>query len=475
MKKLISTFVALLVLAAAALFVLPSGSANTSLGVKASPTFAKDVAPIFFNSCAECHRPGEAAPFSLLTYKESRPWAKSIREKVVNRVMPPWHADPKHHEFANDRRLSPAQIETIVAWADSGAKEGDPKDLPAAPKFVDGWSIGKPDIVIPMPEEFTLEASGPDEYQYFQVDTNFKEDVYVQSAEARPGNRKIVHHIIAFVTPPQGQPKGNRPALSKEEIAKLRAQAEKDSIRYQDGFLQRTKPDAPVYNDGCAVPSGGGGTRPDGGGTDDGGSLLAGFAPGMNQAAWPVGTVKKIPAGSKIVFQLHYSKAAGSVQKDRSMLGLILAKAPVEKELHTKPVANGYFLIPPGADNHKASACWTVKDDIHIVTLMPHMHVRGKAMQIKAFFPDGSQKELLNVPGYDFSWQEVYYLKTPLAIPKGTRILVDGYFDNSAKNRFNPDPTKAVRFGEPTYDEMMIGWIDYTVDNKAPKPTTAMK
>lgn len=473
MKKSISTLVALLVLAAAALLALPSGSAKTPTGVKASPTYTKDVAPIFFNSCVECHRAGEAAPFSLMTWKESRPWAKSIREKVVNREMPPWHADPKHHEFANDRRLTQAQIDTIVAWADSGAKEGDPKDLPAAPKFVDGWSIGKPDIVIPMPEEFTLEASGPDEYQYFQVETNFKEDVYVQSAEARPGNRKIVHHIIAFVAPPQ--PTGNRPQLSKEEITKLRAQAEKDSIRYQDGFLQRTKPETPVYNDGCSLPSGGGGSRRDGSGNDEGGLLLAGYAPGMNQAIWPVGTVKKIPAGSKIIFQLHYSKAAGSVQKDRSVLGLILAKTPVEKELHTKPVANGYFLIPPGAENHKTTACWTVPEDIHILTLMPHMHLRGKAMEIKAFFPDGSQKQLLNVPDYSFSWQEVYYFKNPVAIPKGTRILVDGYFDNSAKNRFNPDPTKAVRWGDPTYDEMMIGWIDYTVDNKPGKATTAMK
>jgi mono/diheme cytochrome c family protein len=469
MKKIHSAVVVLMVLAATALFAFPQGSANTSA---AKPTFAKDVAPIFFNSCVECHRPGEAAPFSLMSYSEARPWAKSIREKVVNREMPPWHADPKHHEFANDRRLSQAQIDTIVKWADTGAPEGNPKDLPAAPKFIDGWTIGKPDIVIPMPEEFTLEASGPDEYQYFTVDTNFKEDVYVQAAEARPGNRKVVHHIIAFIAPP---PKGDRPALSKEEIAKLRAQAEKDSIRYQDGFLQRTKPDVPVYDDGCVLPSGGNGSRRDGSGNGEDGTLLAGYAPGMNQAIWPAGTVKKIPAGSKIVFQLHYSKVAGIVTKDRSTLGLILAKAPVEKELHTKPVANGYFLIPPGAANHKTSACWTVKEDIHIVTLMPHMHLRGKAMEIKAFYPDGTQKQLLNVPAYSFSWQEVYYLKQPIAIPKGTKILVDGYFDNSAKNVYNPDPTKAVRWGDPTYDEMMIGWIDYTVDGKTAKPTTAMR
>jgi mono/diheme cytochrome c family protein len=472
MKKTSSAIVVLMVLAATAFFALPEGSANTA-SVAKKPTFAKDVAPIFFKSCVECHRAGEAAPFSLLSYSEARPWAKSIREKVANREMPPWHANPNHHEFANDRRLTQAQIDTVVAWADSGAPEGNPKDLPPTPKFVDGWTIGKPDVVIPMPEEYTLEASGPDEYQYFTVDTNFKEDVYVQAAEARPGNRKIVHHIIAFVTPPQ--PKSDRPALTKDEIAKLRAQAEKDSIRYQDGFLQRTKADVPVYDDGCALPSGGGGSRRDGSGDGEGGLLLAGYAPGMNQAIWPVGTVKKIPVGSRIVFQLHYSKVAGSVQKDRSTLGLIFAKAPVEKELHTKPVANGYFLIPPGAANHKTSACWTINEDIHIVTLMPHMHLRGKAMEIKAFYPNGTQKLLLSVPAYSFSWQEVYYLKDPIAIPKGTKIVVDGYFDNSAKNVYNPDPTKAVRWGDPTYDEMMIGWIDYTVDGKGPKSTTAMR
>ncbi|MEP7272626.1 MAG: hypothetical protein ABI882_14070, partial [Acidobacteriota bacterium] len=237
-----------------------------------------------------------------------------------------------------------------------------------------------------------------------------------------------------------------------------------------------------VYNffvtftdDGCSLSSGGGGSRRDGGGVDEGGALLAGYAPGMNQAIWPAGTVKRIPAGSKIVFQLHYSKVAGSVQKDLSSLGLLFAKGPIEKELSTRPVANGYFMIPPGAGNHKVSACWPITDDIHIVTLMPHMHLRGKAMQIKAFLPDGTEKLLLNVPNYSFSWQEVYYLKTPTAIPRGSKILVTGYFDNSAKNPFNPDPTKAVRWGDPTYDEMMIGWIDYTVDGKGTKPTTAMK
>ncbi len=454
-------------------FVLPTSSADSI--EKISPTF-NEVAPIFYKSCAECHRPGEAAPFSILSYRDARPWAKAIREKVITREMPPWHADPRYGQFANDRRLTQAQIDTIVAWADSGAKEGDPTKLPPAPKFVDGWSIGKPDLILRMPEEFTLEAKGPDEYQYFEIPTNFKEDVYVQAAEARPDNRPVVHHIIAFVQPPPKKGK-KQPRLTKEEIEKRREKMEKESILYRDGFLMRVKPDAPVYDDGCALPGGGGGNRRDGTGRDQDqslGMLLCGFAPGMNQAIWQPGTVKKIPAGSKIVLQMHYSKTTGKVEKDRSMIGLIFAKTPPEKQVFTRPISNTYFKIPPGAENHRVTACWTAEEDIHLLTMMPHMHLRGKAMEIKAFYPDGHSEILLNVPNYNFSWQTVYYLKEPKAIPKGTKLMVTGYFDNSAKNKYNPDPNVAVRFGEPTYDDMMIGWIDYTIDNQSLKPVATL-
>jgi hypothetical protein len=431
-------------------------------------TFTKDVAPIFFKNCAECHRPGEGSPFSALTYKDVRPWARSIREKVAKKTMPPWHADPHFGEWANDRRLTKSEIDTVVGWVDGGAKEGDPADLPAAPQFTNGWTIGKPDIVVQMPEAYTLEASGPDEYQYFEVDPGFKEDLYVQSAEARPDNRKIVHHIIAFFRPPVKNER-RRPALSKEEIEKLRQRREGGSPRYRDGFLVRTKPEAPIVDDGCTDPSGG---RLAGEEGQDGGegSMLCGYAPGMNQAIWEPGQVKRIPAGSKIVFQMHYSKVAGSVQKDRSSIGLILAKAKPEKMVRTTGISNSLFLIPPGADNHRVTACWTAKDDIHIINFMPHLHLRGKAVEYKAFYPDGRAEVLLNVPRYDFSWQTVYYFKRPKAIPKGTRIMVTGYFDNSAKNKFNPDPSKWVRYGEPTYDEMMIGWMDYVADSESLRP-----
>jgi mono/diheme cytochrome c family protein len=232
-------------------------------GRAAEVTFSRDVAPIFFKSCVNCHRPGEVAPMSLLTYKEARPWARSIKEKVATREMPPWHADPAHGTFSNDRRLTQEQINTITAWVDQGAKEGNPKDMPAAPRFADGWNIGKPDVVLSMSEEFTLDAEGPDEYQYFEIQTNFKEDKYVQMAEARPGNRKIVHHIIAFIQPP---PKGGAPQhkFTKEEFEKMRAEMEKQSIFRRDGFLMRMKAGVPVYDDGCAQPHGGNSERLDG-------------------------------------------------------------------------------------------------------------------------------------------------------------------------------------------------------------------
>ena len=444
-----------------------SSSANSN---SKEVTFNRDVAPIFFKNCAECHRPGEAAPMSLLSYKDARPWARSIKEKVVTKQMPPWHANAHYQEFSNDRRLSQAQIETISAWVDQGAKEGDAKDLPPAPKFVEGWAIGKPDIVLQMPEEFTLEASGPDEYQYFEIATNFKEDVYVQMAEARPGNRKIVHHIIAFVSPPS---KDGKKQFTKEEIEKYQQEAEKRSMFHREGFLMRMKPGMPVYDDGCALPNGGNGETVDVKQESPGLDLLVGFAPGMNAGVMEPGTVKRIPAGSKLLLQMHYSKTTGKVEKDRSSIGLILAKTPPDRHQYTRGIANTYFQIPAGAENHKVTSCWTTTEDIHLETLMPHMHLRGKAMRIEAFYPDAHSEVLLDVPNYSFSWQTVYYLKKPIALPKGTRIVVTGYFDNSAKNKYNPDPSQAVRFGEPTYDDMMIGWINYTVDKEHLRTETA--
>jgi Copper type II ascorbate-dependent monooxygenase, C-terminal domain len=453
MKNIIYSLITVILLTSP-FVMLPASSADTGRKENKTITFTKDVAPIFFQNCAECHRPGEAAPMSLLNYKDARPWAKSIREKVVNLEMPPWHADPRHGEFKNDRRLTQQEIDTIAAWVDGGAKEGDARDLPPAPTFVEGWGIGNPDLVLQMPEEYALEASGPDEYQYFTIPTNFTEDRYVQAVEARPGNRKIVHHILAFIQLPS--PTAN--AIDERR----RAQAEEKSIIYRDGFVRRVKADAPVYNDGCQLPNGGGGWLQDGRTRDPSMPVLAAFAPGRDVDVWEGGAVKRIPAGAKIILQVHYSKSAGSVQKDRSSVGLIFAKGPHSKMRNSELIYNAYLQIPPGAERHKTTACWSAPQDIQVTAIMPHMHSRGAAMEVKAVFPDGRSVVLLNVPKYEFSWQTNYTLKQPMMVPKGTTILITGYFDNSSKNKYNPDPSKAIRWGDPTYDEMLGCFLEYT-------------
>lgn len=441
------------VLLAVFAFAQLTGSAKVGKQV----TFSKDIAPIFNAKCAECHRPGDSAPFSTLTYKEVRPWAKSIKEKVANRTMPPWHADPHFGQFKNDRTLSQKEIETIVAWVDGGAAEGNPKDLPPVPTFADGWTIGKPDAVIKVPE-YTYKA-GVDEYQYFDVPTNFKEDVYVQYAEARPGNRKIVHHIIAFIQPPGGM---NLAGLSHEERNKRMDAMLKNpnSPMYRDGFLMRVKPDQPIVDDGCDPKA----SRRGGGGDN----ILTGYAPGHNADIFAPGTGRKIPAGSIIRFQMHYSNqtlSGNAVEKDESMIGLIFSKEPPKNLVTTNSIGNIFFKIPAGAENHKVTACRTVKRDTTVYALMPHMHLRGKSMKYEAFYPDGKSEVLLNVPKWDFGWQTNYLLKEPKKLPAGTRLMVTAYFDNSKNNKFNPDPTKDIRYGEPTYDEMMLGFMDFVTEN----------
>ncbi|HSO76605.1 MAG TPA: hypothetical protein VLU47_17360, partial [Blastocatellia bacterium] len=394
MKNFRFAAITLIAVAAAAIYELPAIRAKGPEPSAKTVTFNKEVAPIFYKSCAECHRPGEAAPFSVLNYKDVRPWAKSIKEKVVNREMPPWHADPHVGRWANDPRLTKAQVETIASWVDGGAKAGDPNDLPPAPQFVEGWSIGTPDVIVRMPDEHTLEASGPDEYQYFDAPTNFKEDRYVQLAEARPGNRKIVHHIIAFIVPP-GQPSLNM--VPKEQRDKALEASLKNTPFYRDGHLIRMKADQPVYNDASEIPANLRGYN----NIDD---FLTAYAPGSNYGEWHPGTAKRVPAGATIRFQVHYSKVAGSIQKDRSMVGMIFSRQPPDKLMKTRAVSNIFFQIPPNADRHKVTATWKPSLDINLYSLMPHMHYRGAAMEYRVFYPDGKSEVLLNVPAYSFNW-----------------------------------------------------------------------
>jgi mono/diheme cytochrome c family protein len=445
MKKALSLLFAGTFAAACGFGFSPVISASDS---NKAVTFTKDIAPIFYKHCADCHRPNEMAPMSLLTYKDARAWARSIKEKVVTRQMPPWHADPHFGKFSNDRALTQQDIDTISAWVDQGAKEGNPTDLPPAPSFPADWKIGKPDVILSMQEDYTLEATGSDEYINFTMPTSFKENVWIQAAEIHPGNKKVVHHVIAFIQTPemlaQWKSTGGHPNAR--------------SIFYQDGTLVRAKLDAPAYDDGCSAPNGG---LARGSGQEGLGLPLCFYTPGKDMDVFPPGTAKLIPAGSNIVIQVHYSKTTGKVEKDRSSVGLFFAKAPPEKVLTSFGVINHYFKIPAGAPNHEVKACYTFSRDVELLTFLPHMHLRGKDMKYEVIYPDGKRETVLFVPNYDFNWQTLYKLEKPLALPKGTKMLVTAHYDNSARNKYNPDPTKMVRFGDPTYDEMMVGYFDY--------------
>ncbi len=463
-KKLV---LALFVAAIAVAFSTAHISANSK--TKKEVTFSKDIAPIFYKNCTECHRPNDIAPFSLLSYKESRPWARSIKEKVLNREMPPWSPDPKYGEFANDCRLNQQDIDTVVAWVDQGAKEGNAKDLPPVPESAKGgWSVGKPDAVFELPQEWTIEVNAPDNYINFWVPTNFTEDKWIQAAEVIPGNRKVVHHVIAFLQSPKVAEE--RMKAAKEPRTSVQ---EFGGMMYWDGTLRRMKMDAPINDDTCAAQptAGGPGARRGAGAANpenNEGALLAGYAPGKSPDVWPAGMAKRVPAGSYIMFQMHYSAFSGGLkkaEKDRTKIGLTFAKEPPDKMMITAGVVNATFKIPAGADHHEVKACMTVPATMQLVTYMPHMHMRGKDMRYDVIYPDGRQETLLNVPKFNFNWQTMYYLKNPVTLPKGTKVIVTAHFDNSTKNKYNPDSKKDVRWGDPTYDEMMIGWFDIVVDN----------
>jgi hypothetical protein len=366
-------------------------------------TFSKDVAPILQKNCQICHRPGEAAPMSLLTYEQVRPWAKAIREAVLKRVMPPWQADPRYGKFRNDRSLSQDDIDTLVNWANSGAPEGDPKDLSPPAQFENGWRIGKPDVEIVMKEPFSVPASGVMDYRHFVVPTHFTEDKWFQVAEIRPGNRAIVHHVIAFVRPPGANP-NNEP------------------VEY-----------------------------------------LAGYAPGAVPLELEPGRAKLVTAGSDIVFELHYTPN-GTPGTDQTKMGLIFAKEPPKERVFTVVLNAYHFAIPPGAPDYPVETDLEFGTDVKLLSLMPHMHFRGKDFDINLISPQGASEKLLSVPHYSFAWQTMYYPKDEIPAPKGSKIHLSGHFDNSANNVYNPNPSETVRWGEQTFHEMFGDITDVAVD-----------
>jgi hypothetical protein len=408
-----------------------AGHARAQEPAAAAPTFAKDVAPILQKHCQTCHRPGEAAPFSMLTYEQTRPWAATMKRAVTQKIMPPWYADPQYGHFANERSLSTEEIRTLVAWVNAGTPKGAPEDMPPPLKnFVEGWGIPTPDVVFQLPKAFSVPASGMVEYQYVIVPTGFTEDKWVQVLELRPTDRSVVHHAIAYLREPGSNYfKDQKPGI----------------------FFKAPPPKTDEKTDTSALPS----------------DFLVGYAPGQPPEVLHAGEGKLIKAGSDIVFEVHYTPN-GTATTDQTKLGLIFTKEPPKERVLTLSASNGTFKIPPGDPNYRVDATFEVQKDVKLVALHPHMHARGKDFEYTIVFPDGKQEKILSVPVYNWHWQLWYNLADAIDLPQGTKIECTAHFDNSPNNPENPDPTKTVIWGQQSWDEMMVGFFNLKFDAKMP-------
>ena len=439
MRRLLTPLVLVGVVLFAGTHVTLQGRGQALPAQATPPTFAKDVAPILYANCVSCHRPGEMGPMSLITYQQVRPWARSIRERVASRDMPPWHADPAIGHFRNDRSLAQKDIDTVVAWVAAGAPQGNPADMPALPAMAEGWMIGKPDVVIEMPVDFEIPANGVLSYKSYNVPTNFTEDMMVIAAEVRVEDRAHVHHAVVTIR----QPGGNKP-LNALEVTMLPQESRTSALTADEQARQRTGASRSASTE----------------------HRLAGYAVGEQPPVFPEGLAKRVPAGSELNFSMHYT-TNGVRGRDRTKIGLILAKAPPKGEIYMGLINNGIFEIPPGSPKTKVESQGVFLQDVKIWALHPHMHVRGKDMTYTAIYPDGRREVLLRVPRYRFDWQLDYYLAEPKALPKGTKVLVTAHFDNSPGNKDNPDPKATVSYGDQTWDEMMAGYFTYTIEPAA--------
>lgn len=429
----------------------------------AAPTYTRDVAPILYKNCTGCHRPGEIGPMALLTYADVRPRVRAISTRVAAGTMPPWHADGAAGEFLNDRRLSEQDKATILKWVANGAPEGDPKDLPPAPKYADGWTIGQPDAVVKMGEDYPIPATGTIAYQYFEVPTNFTEDRWVTAYEVRPGNRAAVHHVIVYTKqPPPSQPPAAsagparprpQPVLSMpEEQTKIPAGQTGGEPLPED----QRKPLGP--NDRPA-PRGLAGS-------------IGGYVPGNGARVYRPGMAMRLAAGSTIVFQMHYT-SIGKPTTDRTSIGFIFSKERPQTPLAGTALINGSLHIPAGANDYRVDAEMTINRDITLYGMLPHTHVRGKRWTYEVIYPDGRTQTILNVPKYDFDWQTDYEFKQPVKLPKGSKLHAVAWYDNSPANKSNPDPTKDVWWGDQTFEEMMFTGLTFSVDPAPAPPAVA--
>ena len=407
--------------------VLGVVSGIATLGQGAPPTFYKDVLPILQNHCQECHRPGEIAPMPLLNYRQARPWAKAIKTNVLSGKMPPWPADSHFGKFSNDRTLTRAELDTLSAWADSGALEGNAKDAPPARSFVEGWNISKPDLVIRMPQAFKVPAKGTIEYQYIIVPTGFTEDKWVREIEVRPSNRAVVHHAVVFLREP--------------------------GARWLAGATPGIAFAPPVVSaQERAVNTGGGGS-----------DILTTYTPGMVPDEWKPGQARLIKAGTDLVLQMHYT-ANGTAGEDQTAVGLVFAKEQPKEKIVSVNAANRMFRIPAGDGNYSAEATYTVRRPMTLVNLFPHLHLRGKAFQYDVVYPDVRTETILKVDKWDLSWQLSYTLAEPIPLPVGARIHATAWWDNSANNPANPDPSADVSWGEQSWEEMLVAFMNVAVD-----------
>ena len=410
--------------------------AAVSAQAQSTPTFSKDVAPVLYKNCTNCHRAGEIGPMSLISYKDARPWAKSIAVRVSNGTMPPWHADPSHGTFLNDRSLSPADKDLLVAWANGGAPEGNPADLPMAPKYVDGWQMGKPDAVFTMQEDYPVPAAGTIDYKFFEVPTNFTEDQWVQAVEVRPGARAVVHHVIVFMRGEQTEPR---------QAPQPGAPRPTPPFAFGQGMRRPAdapKPDrAPVEDDRAP--------------TRDPGAWLTGYAPGQSVRIYEPGTALKMPKGAVLTVAMHYT-VNGKDTTDRTRVGVKFASEPPKTEVLVVPLQTANFVLKAGASDTRVDAEMTMNTDVTLWSALPHTHMRGKRWEVTAVYPDGRSEMILNVPKYDFNWQTDYIYTQPLLLPKGTKLKTSAWYDNSTANKANPDPTKDVYWGDQTWEEMQF-------------------
>jgi mono/diheme cytochrome c family protein len=380
---------------------------------RGSPTFNRDVAPLVFKNCAACHRPGEVAPFSLLTYADVKKRAGLIKKATASRFMPPWKPLPGHGEFREARRLSDEQIALLARWVDEGTAEGDPKDLPPAPTFPAGWQLGKPDVIVPLPKAYTVPAEGADVYRNFAIPFQVPAGKYVRAVEFRPSNRKVVHHAI----------------LGFDTSGKVREREGKDG---SPGFTQVNFP-API------LPG-----------------SLAFWVPGKDSRPLPEGASLRWPKGADLVLQLHVHPS-GKPEVEQSTIGIYFTDEAPRRNLELLVIQNKDIDIPAGKKDFRVKASRELPVDVEVFGIFPHMHLIGKEVKVTALLPDGKETSLLRIDDWDFNWQGYYEYTKPVALPKGTQVLMECRHDNSASNPSNPNqPPKRIVYGEETANEMAI-------------------